>query len=85
MLRCSGITRCSGIYNEWNILYMEVVLDLLQREGFPVSPADVSRLSSLIFEYSNMSGHDAVLVPDAMRRGELCSLQTPGDAFDDVA
>jgi len=50
---------------------MEVVLDLLQREGFPVSPADVSRLSSLIFEYSNMPGHDTVLVPDAMLRGEL--------------
>jgi hypothetical protein len=50
---------------------MEVVPDQLQREGFPVSPVDVSRLSPLIFAYSNMPGHDAVLVPDAMRRGEL--------------
>ena len=64
---------------------MEGVIDQLQHEGFPVSPTDVSRLSPLIFEYSNMLGRDAVLVPDAMRRGELCSLQTPGDALDDVA
>jgi hypothetical protein len=85
MLRGSGITGCSGIYNEWNTLYMEVVLDQLQREGFPVSPAAVSRLSPLIFGYSNMLGRDAVLVPDAMRRGELWLLQTPSDALDDVA
>ena len=64
---------------------MELVLDQLQRKGFPVSPAAVSRLSPLIFEYSNMLGRDAVLVPDAMRRGELWPLQTPADALDDVA
>ena len=63
---------------------MEVVLDQLQREGFPVSPADVSRLSPLIFEYSNTLSRDAVLVPDAMRRGELWPLQTPSDALDDI-
>ena len=85
-MECRGAMESpEGIYNEGTTLYIEVTFDSLQREGFPVSPAAVSRLSPLIFGYSNMLGRDAVLVPDAMRRGELWPLQTPADALDDVA
>ena len=69
----------------WNTLYIEAVLEQFQREGFPVSPADVARLSPLIFEHINMLGRYAFLVPDAVRRGELRPLRTPTDELDDVA
>jgi TnpA family transposase len=69
----------------WNTLYIEAVLEQFQREGFPVSPADVARLSPLIFEHINMLGRYAFLVPDAVRRGELRLLRTPTDDLDDVA
>lgn len=69
----------------WNTLYMEAVLEQLQREGFPVYPADVARLSPLILEHINMLGRYAFLVPDAVRRGELRPLRTATDDLDDVA
>jgi TnpA family transposase len=69
----------------WNTLYMEAVLERLQREGFLVSPTDIARLSPLIFEHINMLGRYAFLVPDAVRRGELRPLRTPTDVLDDVA
>jgi hypothetical protein len=69
----------------WNTLYMEAVLEQLQREGFPVHPADVARLSPVMFEHINLLGRYAFLVPDSVRRGELRPLRTPRDALDDVA
>jgi TnpA family transposase len=69
----------------WNTLYMEAVLAQLQREGFPVYPADVARLSPLILEHINMLGRYAFVVPDAVRRGELRPLRTSTDDLDDVA
>ena len=68
----------------WNTLSMEAVLEQLQREGFSVYPAEVARLSPLIFEHINMLGRYAFLVPDAGRRGELRPLPTPSDALDDL-
>jgi TnpA family transposase len=69
----------------WNTLYMEAVLHQLQREGFPLHPADVARLSPLLFDHINMLGRYAFLVPDSVRRGELRPLRTPTDALNDVA
>jgi TnpA family transposase len=69
----------------WNTLYMEAVLEQLQREGFPVSPADVARLSPLLLEHINMLGRYAFLVPDAVRRGELRPLRTVTDDLNEVA
>jgi len=69
----------------WNTLYMEAVLHQLQREGFPLHPADVARLSPLMFDHINMLGRYAFLVPDSVRRGELRPLRTPTDALNDVA
>jgi len=69
----------------WNTLYIEAVLEQLQREGFPVHPADVARLSPLLFEHINLLGRYAFLVPDSVRRGELRPLRTPSEALDDVA
>lgn len=69
----------------WNTLYIEAILEQLQREGFPVHPADVARLSPLIFEHINLLGRYAFLVPESVRRGELRPLRTPSEAFDEVA
>jgi hypothetical protein len=69
----------------WNTLSMEAVLEQLQREGFPVAPADVARLSPLIFEHINMLGRYAFLVPEAVRRGELRPLRISTDDLDDIA
>lgn len=69
----------------WNTLYIEAAIQQLQREGFPVRPADVARLSPLMFDHINMLGRYAFSVPDSVQRGELRPLRNPTDALDEVA
>ena len=53
----------------WNTLYIEAAVQQLVREGFPVSPEDIARLSPLIFDHINLLGRYAFLVPEAVQRG----------------
>jgi len=69
----------------WNTLYIQAAVQQLVREGFPVSPEDVARLSPLIFDHINLLGRYAFLVPEAVQRGELRPLRNPSDSLEDVA
>jgi len=69
----------------WNTLYIDAAVQQLMREGFPVSPEDIARLSPLIFDHINLLGRYAFLVPEAVQRGELRPLRIPSDSLDDVA
>jgi hypothetical protein len=54
----------------WNTLYIDidVALQQLVAEGFPVQPEDVARLSPLVYEHINLLGRYASSVPEAVRR-----------------
>jgi Tn3 transposase DDE domain len=63
----------------WNTLYIDAALEQLRREGYPVQPTDVARLSPLCFEHINLLGRDAFALPESVARGALRPLRQPGD------
>src|SRR6266403_3956510 len=69
----------------WNTLYINAALEQLAREGHHVTPEDVARLSSLVFEHINLLGRYAFSVPEAVTRGELRPLRNPAEVLEEVA
>jgi TnpA family transposase len=65
----------------WNTLYISAALDQLAAEGFPIQPADIARLSPLVFDHINLLGRYAFSVPESVIRGELRPLRRPEDAL----
>ena len=63
----------------WNTIYMEVVLNQLRAEGYPVQEEDVLRLSPLIHSHINMMGRYSFSVPEIVANGELRPLRDPAD------
>jgi TnpA family transposase len=63
----------------WNTLYINAALEQLRREGYPVEPTDVARLSPLCFEHINLLGRYAFALPESVARGALRPLRQPGD------
>ena len=63
----------------WNTIYMEVVLNQLRAEGYPVREEDVLRLSPLIYSHINMMGRYSFSVPEIVANGELRPLRDPAD------
>jgi TnpA family transposase len=63
----------------WNTLYIDAALEQLRREGYPVEPTDVARLSPLCFEHINLLGRYAFALPESVARGALRPLRQPGD------
>ena len=55
----------------WDTIYMDAALNQLRVEGFDVRDDDVTRLSPLGFDYINMLGRYAFILPDQIARGEL--------------
>src|SRR4051812_42654152 len=55
----------------WNTLYINAALEQLAGEGYPVRPADVARLSPLVFDHINLLGRYAFSVPDWVTLGQL--------------
>ena len=66
----------------WNTLYIDAALEQLRREGYPVEPTDVARLSPLCFEHINLLGRYAVALPESVARGALRPLRQPGDPME---
>ena len=69
----------------WNTLYIDAALPQLAREGLPVRPEDVARLSPLMFEHINLLGRYSFAVPEAVQRGQLRPLRNPDEAVDERA
>ena len=63
----------------WNTLYIDAALKQLRREGYPVAPTDVARLSPLCFEHINWLGRYAFALPESVAHGALRPLRQPGD------
>jgi TnpA family transposase len=63
----------------WNTLYIDAALEQLRREGYPMEPTDVARLSPLCFEHINLLGHYAFALPESVAHGALRPLRQPGD------
>jgi TnpA family transposase len=55
----------------WNTLYIDAALEQLRREGYPVEPTDVARLSPLCVEHMNLLGRSACALPESVARGAL--------------
>lgn len=62
----------------WNTIYIDAALEQLRKEGYPVIPEDVARLSPLCFEHINLLGRYAFALPESVARGELRPLRKPG-------
>jgi len=63
----------------WHTLDIDAALEQLRREGSPVEPEDVARLSPLCCEPINLLGRYAFALPESVARGELRPLRQPGD------
>lgn len=55
----------------WNSLHMDLVLDRLRLEGYPVRSEDEARLSPFGHEHINVLGRYSFSVPESVARGEL--------------
>jgi TnpA family transposase len=69
----------------WNTIYMDAALEKLQKEGHPIQPEDVARLSPLGFEHVNLLGRYAFSLPESVIRGELRPLRNPAEGLEEVA
>ncbi len=69
----------------WNTIYMDAALEQLQKEGHPIQPEDVARLSPLGFEHVNLLGRYAFSLPESVIRGELRPLRNPAEVLEEVA
>ena len=63
----------------WNTLDIDAALEQLRREGYPVEPTDVARLSPLGFEHMNLLGRYAFALPESVAHDALRPLRQPGD------
>jgi TnpA family transposase len=61
----------------WNTIYIEVALNQLRKEGYPMKDEDAYRLSPLQHENINMLGRYSFSMPDAVAQGELRPLRNP--------
>ncbi len=59
----------------WNILYTEIALNRLHAQGYPLSDADVVRLSPLLHDHINTLGRSSFSVPEAAAKGEVRPLR----------
>jgi hypothetical protein len=68
----------------WNTIYMDAALEQLQKEGYPIQPEDVARLSPLGFEHVNLLGRYAFSLPESVIRGQLRPLRNPAEVLEEV-
>jgi TnpA family transposase len=66
----------------WNTIYMDAALEQLRSEGYSLKPADVARLSPLMFDHINFLGRYAFALPESVAQGKLRPLRR-ADAPDD--
>jgi hypothetical protein len=58
---------------------MEAALEQLRTGGHRVHPDDVARLSPLLSRHINFQGRYAFVLAEAVARGQLRPLRSPGD------
>jgi TnpA family transposase len=63
----------------WNTLSIDAALEQRRREGYPVEPTAVARLSPWCFEHINLLGRYAFALPESVAHGALRPLRQPGD------
>lgn len=68
----------------WNTIYMDVDLEQLRKEEFPVNPEDVARLSPLVYDHINFHGRYAFALPVFVASGHLRPLRREGSSDDDA-
>lgn len=61
----------------WNATYMQRVLDQLEKDGWPIDPADIARISPLTDRHINFLGRHAFALPESIAAGELRPLRNP--------
>ena len=66
----------------WNAIYMQAVLDQLEREGWSIDDVDVARLSPLIWRHINFLGRYSFNLPEAVALGDLRPLRDPNSEED---
>jgi hypothetical protein len=58
---------------------MGLALDDLRRNGLPLDPEDVERLSPLLHHHIHLDGRYQFTLPEPLARGELRPLRDPND------
>jgi TnpA family transposase len=66
----------------WNAIYMQEALRQLGESGTPVHPADVARLSPILWRHINVLGRYEFALPDAVVKGGLRPLRNPTSEWD---
>lgn len=66
----------------WNAIYMQEALRQLGESGMPVHPADVARLSPILWRHINVLGRYEFALPDAVVKGGLRPLRNPTSEWD---
>ena len=67
-----------------NQQFSDTLLEQLRKEGFPVNPEDVARLSPLIYDQINFHGRHAFALPDFVASGQLRPLRHEVSSEDDA-
>lgn len=67
-----------------NTIYINAALEQLRKEGFPVNPEDVPRLSPLIYDHINFPGRYAFTLSDLVASGQVRPLRRADATGDDA-
>lgn len=66
----------------WNAIYMQEALNNLEAKGVIIDPADIARLSPILWRHINFLGRYEIALPESVERGELRPLRNPTSEWD---
>jgi TnpA family transposase len=66
----------------WNAIYMQAAIEKLRADGQSSDPADVARLSPILWRHINFLGRYDITLPESVALGGLRPLRNPTSEWD---
>lgn len=66
----------------WNAVYMQAAIEKLRADGHSIDPADVARLSPILWRHINFLGRYDITLPESVAQGGLRPLRNPTSEWD---
>jgi hypothetical protein len=66
----------------WNAVYMQEAITQLTAQGCVIDPADVARLSPILWRHINFLGRYEITLPESVAQGRLRPLRNPTYEWD---